>query len=96
MKNRYAALTVAVGLAGVLLLGQILFGQAPGAGAGRGGGRGGVPTPPPGPIVRTKDGKPDLTGYWMTTLRIRGPILRKMSRAARSPTTPSGSKNQPT
>ena len=87
MKNRYKALTIVAGLAVVLMLGQILVGQAPaqgggaapggapGQGAPGGGGRGGggrgggAPAAPAGPVVRTPDGKPDLTGYWMAATK---------------------------
>src|SRR5215467_7608821 len=92
MKNSYRLLTIVLGLAVVLILGQVLFGQAPapgggaapgqgpgGGGFGRGGGRGGAPAAPAGPVVRTPDGKPDFTGYWMATtktnLQTQGRIL---------------------
>jgi hypothetical protein len=40
-------------------------GRGGGAGGGRGGGGGrGAAAAPAGPIVRSADGKPDLTGYW--------------------------------
>src|SRR6185369_5424355 len=80
MKTSYRVLTIVLGLAMVLILGQVLFGQAPagggaapgqgpGGGGGRGGGRGGAPAAPAGPVVRTPDGKPDFTGYWMSTTK---------------------------
>src|SRR5215467_10254905 len=82
MKNSYRLLTIVLGLAVVLILGQVLFGQAPapgggaapgqgpgGGGFGRGGGRGGAPAAPAGPVVRTPDGKPDFTGYWMSATK---------------------------
>jgi hypothetical protein len=77
MKNTYKGLTIVLGLAVVLTLGQIVAGQAPGAGGGPGqggpgggrGGRGGAPAAPAGPVVRTPDGKPDFTGYWMSTTK---------------------------
>jgi hypothetical protein len=93
MKNSYRLLTIVFGLAVVLILGQVLFGQAPAAGGGaapgqgpggggfgRGGGRGGAPAAPAGPVVRTPDGKPDFTGYWMSATKTninngRGGIL---------------------
>jgi hypothetical protein len=90
MKQTYKTTTLVIGLAVVLMLAQVLFGQAPPAqggggapGAGRGqapgapgggapgggargaggGGRGGgAPAVPAGPVVRTPDGKPDMTG----------------------------------
>src|SRR5438876_5079111 len=80
MKNKYQVLTIIVGLAMVLMLAQILVGQAPAQGGGGapggaqggrggGGGRGGAPAAPAGPVVRTPDGKPDFTGYWMATTK---------------------------
>src|SRR4051812_1062275 len=91
MKNRYLGLTIAAGLAMVLMLGQFLFGQAPAQGGGGapgapaaggrgGGGRGGAPAVPAGPVVRGADGKPDFTGYWMAATKTninqgRGGIL---------------------
>src|SRR6185369_2656670 len=91
MKTSYRVLTIVLGLAMVLILGQVLFGQAPagggaapgqgpGGGGGRGGGRGGAPAAPAGPVVRTPDGKPDFTGYWMSATKTninngRGGIL---------------------
>jgi hypothetical protein len=81
MRRRYQALTIVLGLAVVLMLGQVLIGQAPqgggapgqgapgGAGRGGGGGRGGAPAAPAGPVVRTADGKPDFTGYWMAATK---------------------------
>jgi hypothetical protein len=50
----------------VLLASALTFAQAPAA-QGRGGGgrgRGGVPDAPTGPVPRTADGHPDLTGNW--------------------------------
>src|SRR5688572_32221167 len=49
-------------------------GSAPGGGGGRGGagggGRGGgAPAVPAGPVVRTADGRPDFTGYWMAATK---------------------------
>src|SRR5688572_26419895 len=53
-------------------------GQAPGGAPGGGGGRGGAggggrgggaPAVPAGPVVRTADGRPDFTGYWMATTK---------------------------
>jgi hypothetical protein len=95
MKSKYQGLAIVVGLTVVLMVGQILFGQEPaptgapgqapaGAAGGRGGagrgGRGGAPAVPAGPIVRTPDGKPDMTGYWMAATKTdinngRGGIL---------------------
>jgi hypothetical protein len=96
MRNKFAGLTIVAGLAMVLMLGMILFGQAPppaggaapgqgpggpgGAGRGGGGRGGGAPAAPAGPIVRTPDGKPDMTGYWMSATKTninngRGGIL---------------------
>jgi hypothetical protein len=89
MRTRFAGLTLVAGLAMVVMLGQILFGQGPppgggqgpGGGGGRGGGgRGGAPAAPAGPVVRTPDGKPDMTGYWMSATKTninngRGGIL---------------------
>src|SRR5262245_28305128 len=81
MRNGYKALTLVVGLAVVLMLAHVLVGQAPAGGApgqgapggggrgGAGGGRGGAPAAPAGPVVRTPDGKPDFTGYWMATTK---------------------------
>src|SRR5437867_11427013 len=77
MRNRYKALTIVLGLAMVLMLAQGLVGQAPaqgggaapGQGPGGRGGRGGTPAAPAGPVVRTPDGKPDFTGYWMATTK---------------------------
>src|SRR5215831_8674980 len=97
MKNEYKGLTIVLGLAVVIMVAQILHGQAPaqgggapgqdaGAAGGRGGGgrggggRGGAPAAPAGPVVRTPDGKPDMTGYWMSATKTninngRGGIL---------------------
>src|SRR5439155_1635835 len=99
MNDKYKALTVVIGLAVVLMLAQVLVGQAPpaqgggaapgagrgqapgapgggapavgaGRGAAAGGGRGGgAPAVPAGPVVRTPDGKPDFTGYWMSATK---------------------------
>src|SRR5262245_20662793 len=75
MKNKYRGLTIVFGFAMVLILGQLQFSQAPaqgGGGRGRapgGGGRGGAPAAPAGPVVRTADGKPDFTGYWMAATK---------------------------
>src|SRR4030095_8840914 len=76
MKETYRGLTIVLGLAVVVILGQVLMGQAPvqgggaapgqgSVGAGRGGRGGGAPAAPAGPVVRTPDGKPDFTGYWI-------------------------------
>src|SRR5436190_9889447 len=51
-----------------------------GGGAGGGGRGGGAPAAPAGPVVRTADGKPDFTGYWMSATKTdinngRGGIL---------------------
>jgi len=77
--NTYRGLTIVLGLAVVVILGQVLLGQAPaqdggaapgqGLGGGRGGRGGGAPAAPAGPVVRTNDGKPDFTGYWMATTK---------------------------
>src|SRR5215467_328357 len=89
MKNKFLGLTIALG---VFMAAQVLVGQAPGApGGGRGaggrggggggrGGPGGAPAAPAGPVVRSADGKPDMTGYWMSTTKTninqgRGGIL---------------------
>src|SRR5499427_9621041 len=100
MKNSYRLLTIVLGLAVVLILGQVLFGQAPapgggaapgqgpgGGGFGRGGGRGGAPAAPAGPVVRTPDGKHDMTGYWMSATKTninngRGGIINPDTGAA--------------
>src|SRR4029453_15950371 len=82
-------LTIVLGLALVLMLAHVLVGQAPakgrgapgqGAPGGGRGGRGGGPAGPAGPVVRTPDGKPDFTGYWMAATKTninngRGGIL---------------------
>lgn len=102
MKNKLRGLTIVVGLAVVFMLGQMLAGQAPAqgpdgaagqappggrGGGGRGGGRGGAPAEPAGPVVRGADGKPDMTGYWMSATKTninngRGGILNPDSGAA--------------
>src|SRR5215472_18417995 len=105
MKTKLQGLTIVVGLAVVLMLAQVLAGQAPaqgggapgqapapaggrGDGGGRGGaGRGGAPAVPAGPIVRSKDGKPDMTGYWTAATKTninngRGGILNPDTGAA--------------
>src|SRR5438132_14196227 len=80
MRDRYKALTIIIGLAVVLMLAQVLVGQAPpaqgggaapagGRGQAPGGGRGGAPAVPAGPVIRTPDGKPDFTGYWMAATK---------------------------
>src|SRR5262245_47176285 len=83
MRHKYQALTIVIGLAVVLILAQVLIGQAPAqggggapgqgpggpGGAGRGAGRGGAPAAPAGPVVRTPDGKPDLGRYWMAATK---------------------------
>src|SRR5437879_3057905 len=33
-------------------------------GGGKGGGGGKAPAAPPGPVPRTKEGKPDMSGFW--------------------------------
>src|SRR6476660_9116509 len=92
MRNRYLGLSIVTMLAVLFALAQIMAGQeppagqgAPGAqggrgGAGRGGAGGGAPAAPAGPVVRTPDGKPDFTGYWMAATKTninngRGGIL---------------------
>src|SRR5215471_1940970 len=104
MKTKLQGLTIVVGLAVVLMLAQVLAGQAPaqgggapgqtpapdgarGAGGRGGGGRGGAPAVPAGPIVRSKDGKPDMTGYWMAATKTninngRGGIINPETGAA--------------
>src|ERR1041384_3464343 len=78
MKNSFKGLTLMLGVALVLMLGHVLVGQAPAPGGGGapggqggpGGGRGrGAPAVPAGPVVRTADGKPDFTGYWMSATK---------------------------
>src|SRR5215831_11869612 len=65
MRYRFGHLTMLItGLAVVLMLAQILFGQASRQGRG-GGARGETPASPAGPVRRTADRKPDLTGYWI-------------------------------
>ena len=54
MRISCRVLTIVIGLAVVLALGQILIGQAPA--------QGGAAAPSEGPIVRGPDGKPDLKG----------------------------------
>jgi hypothetical protein len=66
-----------VAFAVLVMAAQMLFGQAPAQGPGttpeqgpggrgaRGAGRGATAAPPAGPVRRTKEGKPDLTGYWI-------------------------------
>jgi hypothetical protein len=81
MRNIYRGAAIVIGLAAVMTLGQMLFGQ------GRGGGRGGAPAPPAGPVVRGSDGKPDLTGYWMSATKTninngRGGIINPETGAA--------------
>src|SRR5436190_18218212 len=51
-----------------------------GPGGGGGGGARGAAAAPAGPVVRTADGKPDFTGYWMAATKTdinngRGGIL---------------------
>jgi hypothetical protein len=63
---------------------------APGQGGGRGGrggAGGGAPAAPAGPVVRTADGHPDFTGYWMSATKTnintgRGGILNPDTGAA--------------
>jgi len=81
MRLTYQAFTILIALAVVLLLAQVLTGQAPAptgargqapaaqGGGAPGGGRGGAPTASAGPVLRTSDGKPDFTGYWMATTK---------------------------
>src|SRR5688572_21837630 len=81
--NRVTASTLAlVFLAAGLLLGRSLAGRAPAGTAGAGGGgqrgaapagaaRGGrAPAAPAGPVRRTADGKPDLTGSWSGSFNV--------------------------
>src|SRR5690349_13735038 len=103
MKTKLQGLTIVLGLAVVLMLAQVLAGQAPAqgggapgqvpagargaAGRGGGGGRGSAPAAPAGPIVRSKDGKPDMTGYWISATKTninngRGGILNPETGAA--------------
>ena len=87
MKNTHRAIRIAIGLAAVLSLGQILIGQAPGqAPVQPGGGRGGD-APAAGPVVRGPDGKPDFTGYWISATKTninngRGGIINPETGAA--------------
>ena len=80
MKRIFQAFTIVISFAVVLMLAQVLFGQAPaqiggaaqgpgGGGRGGGGRGGGAPAAPAGPVVRTPDGKPDFTGYWMAATK---------------------------
>src|SRR5215475_3633153 len=80
MKDTCRGLTIVLGLAVVVILGQVLLGQAPAqgggaapgqgpGGGGRGGRGGGAPAAPAGPVVRAPDGKPDFTGYWMAATK---------------------------
>jgi len=87
MKNTHRAISIAIGLAAVLSLGQSLIGQAPGqAPVQPGGGRGGD-APAAGPVVRGPDGKPDFTGYWISATKTninngRGGIINPDTGAA--------------
>jgi len=70
-KNNFLGSLVAMAGAAVavvfLAIGpQPVGGQAPAKGAppAKGGGRGGKQAPPPGPVPRTKEGKPDMSGFW--------------------------------
>src|SRR5260370_25890718 len=82
MRSSYRALTIVIGVAVVLALGQILIGEAPAQGGGavpgqepggrgggaRGGGARGAAALA-GPIVPSPDGKPDFTGYWISATK---------------------------
>ena len=67
LKLKTVAAAVVAATAAILLSSSATIAQAP-AGQGRGGGggrgRGGAPEAPTGPVPRTADGHPDLTGNW--------------------------------
>jgi hypothetical protein len=65
-------------------------GGAPAAGRGRGFGRGRGPNlPPPGPVPRTADGRPDMSGYWNAGQN-GGAVFEVQKHAAKSRSLPAG------